>query len=316
MPQAPAAHIAVALASEQGRLHAPQFAGDVAMFTSQPLAASPSQSAKPSLQVMPQRPAVHDAVPLVPLHALPHAPQCATVFCRFTSQPFAALRSQSPNPALHELIAHMPATQEGVAFAGRHALPQRPQCVVDEARSAHMPGGHNVSVPQSLSHTPERQTIPSAQRVPQAPQCCGEVPSSASQPLASIASQLPRPSVHAATTQRPALHAAVAPMREHAVPHAPQCMADVVRSVSQPLLASPSQSPRPVGHAPAQRPSVHNMPMGQVRPHAPQLRGSAAMRTSQPVRALRSQSAVTPEMHVNTHTRSRQVEKGLTTWQS
>jgi len=54
----------ITFAVEQARPHAPQFVTLVVVLTSQPLLATPSQSAKPVLQVKPQVPPVHLTVAL------------------------------------------------------------------------------------------------------------------------------------------------------------------------------------------------------------------------------------------------------------
>jgi hypothetical protein len=54
-PQVPDVQVGTAPATAaQGRLQAPQWAGEVRRSTSQPLAALPSQLAKPAMQVKPQ----------------------------------------------------------------------------------------------------------------------------------------------------------------------------------------------------------------------------------------------------------------------
>ena len=65
----------------------PQF-DVVVVETSQPLAALPSQLPKPALQVIPQAPFVHDAVPFVLLQTLPQALQLSGSVLMFFSQPF------------------------------------------------------------------------------------------------------------------------------------------------------------------------------------------------------------------------------------
>jgi hypothetical protein len=74
----------------------PQLPVSVARFVSQPLAALPSQSAKPTVQVNPQAPALHVEVALALVgQAFPHAPQLRASLLVVTSQPFDAMRSQS-----------------------------------------------------------------------------------------------------------------------------------------------------------------------------------------------------------------------------
>jgi hypothetical protein len=79
------------------RPHAPQWLASVAVLTSQPLAALPSQLAKEPLQPTTAHcPPAHMAVALARLHGLLHDPQWASELPVGTSQPFAAARSQSP----------------------------------------------------------------------------------------------------------------------------------------------------------------------------------------------------------------------------
>jgi hypothetical protein len=88
---APAAH---------ARPHIPQLVALVLRLVSQPLAALPSQSPKPALQLSPHAPAAHVAVALAPAaHILPHIPQFAALVRRSISQPLTALPSQLPKPS-------------------------------------------------------------------------------------------------------------------------------------------------------------------------------------------------------------------------
>jgi hypothetical protein len=75
--------------------HAPQLAVFVLVLISQPLAAELSQLAKPALHAIWQVPALHVAVPLVVEHLVLHALQLLMSVFRLTSQPLAALPSQS-----------------------------------------------------------------------------------------------------------------------------------------------------------------------------------------------------------------------------
>ncbi len=74
-------------------------------------------------------------------------------------------------------------------------------------------------------------------------------------------------------------HVAVALARLHAAPHAPQLAVLVARLVSQPLPATPSQSPNEALHrmtvqAPLAHPLADVLGSAQARPHEPQLDGS------------------------------------------
>jgi len=80
----------------------PQFPVLVLRFASQPFEARLSQLAKPELQVGTQAPDVHAVVPLAFVQLLPQLPQFAVLVFVFVSQPFEAMPSQLPNPALHD----------------------------------------------------------------------------------------------------------------------------------------------------------------------------------------------------------------------
>jgi hypothetical protein len=125
---APAVQAAVPLATVQRVAQLPQWATSEPRFTSQPLEASPSQSAKPAAQVKAQAPTAQDTVALaLAAHAIPHAPQCATLVRVSTSQPLAAVVSQSPKPGSQLATPHAPAAQAPVALGGAQAIPHAPQ---------------------------------------------------------------------------------------------------------------------------------------------------------------------------------------------
>jgi hypothetical protein len=90
-------HAAVAFVGAQTPPHPPQRMGSLRVSASQPFSATPSQSAKPALQVNPQRPAVQvgEALALA-AQAVPHPPQCAGSVKVLASQPLRAMPSQSP----------------------------------------------------------------------------------------------------------------------------------------------------------------------------------------------------------------------------
>jgi len=83
--------------------HAPQWRTSLAVDTSQPLAATMSQSPKLGRQVTWQAPATHALLaPAVALHARPQAPQWEPLDERSASQPLDAAPSQLPQPPSHE----------------------------------------------------------------------------------------------------------------------------------------------------------------------------------------------------------------------
>ena len=80
----------------------------------------------------------------------------------------------------------------------------------------------------------------------------------------------------------------------HELPQVPQCIAEVVRSTSQPFPGSPSQSPRPASqlktHPPPVQVSVASRVGPQAPPQIPQCATDVASSSSHPLTALPSQS--------------------------
>jgi hypothetical protein len=68
--------------------------------------------------------------------------------------------------------------------------------------------------------------------------------------------QSAKPALHDEIRQEPVEHVSVALARLHVLPHAPQSVS-VSSGVSQPLSASPSQSPCLESHANPQSPAAH-----------------------------------------------------------
>jgi hypothetical protein len=153
--QADAAHTAVAtLGSAQARPQPPQCAALVRVSVSQPLAALPSQSAKPAVQITAQAPTAHAGTALgAPGQAWPQVPQCETATRVSVSQPLVALPSQSPKPASHEPTVHRLATQAAVALGGSQRVPQAPQAAVLVV----------VSASQPLAASPSQSAKPASQ---------------------------------------------------------------------------------------------------------------------------------------------------------
>jgi hypothetical protein len=196
---APATHEVVPLAFVQAVPHTPQFATLDLRSVSQPLGRLPSQLAKLALQTGVHAPATQEVVPLTFVHTVPQAPQFETLVRRSASQPFAALPSQLPKPAL-QTGAHAPATQEVVPLAFVQALPHAPQL---ERLVA-------VLVSQPLPALPSQLANPELQVGEQAPATHAVVPfafvhataqppqfevvsSAVSQPFAGLPSQSARP---------------------------------------------------------------------------------------------------------------------------
>ena len=126
---APLKHVADALAKLQTVGHVPQCAGSVFRFASHPFTTLPSQLPKPALhELSAHTPAEHEALALANEHTVPQPPQFDTLVLVFVSQPFDALASQLPKPALHTGVQR-PDTQDVVPFMFAHAVPHAPQLV-------------------------------------------------------------------------------------------------------------------------------------------------------------------------------------------
>jgi hypothetical protein len=88
----------------------------VRRLVSQPSLGLPLQSAHPAAHVGTQLPLWHDVEPLALVHALPQAPQFASVD-RLVSHPLLGCASQSANPGVQAPMTHAPEVQLSAAFA-------------------------------------------------------------------------------------------------------------------------------------------------------------------------------------------------------
>ena len=138
----------------QALLHAPQLAGSVLTFTSQPfepaLFSSPSQSVKPASQLCSHAPAVHTGAEFGgrSSQATPQPPQLAGSVLVVVSQPSRATFSsalQSSKPALQAMLQVL-ARQLGVPLAVLQGSAQTPQWLVSV--------GKNVSHPAAAVQSP------------------------------------------------------------------------------------------------------------------------------------------------------------------
>jgi hypothetical protein len=230
-------------------LQALQLLTSVFRLISQPLAGLPSQSAKPALQApMAHAPLPQVADALANVHFVPQALQLFASVLRLTSQPLAAEPSQLPEPAVHAPIVQVLLTQLAAALANVHLVPHPPQLftsfVVLVAQVA--PGGQVASpAPQVLyPHAPAVHTgVPPVvgHLVPQALQLFTSDVRFTSQPLTGLPSQLAKPAVHVPIAQVPLLHVAEALVYAQTVLQLLQCAGSVLRLISQPLAAAPSQ---------------------------------------------------------------------------
>ncbi|MBI5518037.1 MAG: hypothetical protein HY909_29975 [Deltaproteobacteria bacterium] len=163
-------------------------------------------------------------------------------------------------PAVHTGV-HTPATQD---WPEGHVLPHPPQCaaLVRVSASQPLPGFPSQFpkfVAQVKPQAPPAQVAEAFEGTghafPQPPQCAAVVRVSVSQPLPRSESQSPKLVLQVmaqATRAQPGVALARA---GHTLPQAPQFDTSV-RSASQPLVATPSQSPRPVAQVVPQRRSA------------------------------------------------------------
>lgn len=147
-------------------------------------------------------------------------------------------------------------------------------------------------------HVPAVQTavpLATAQARSQAPQFPRLVPMLVSHPSSGSALQSANPAPHA-MRHRPATHDDVPLVELQTSPHAPQLRASPVVLTSHPLIALPSQSPKPARqtatvHALATQPAVA-LANAQARPQPPQWAGLLAVSTHAPAHS------VAPAAHV------------------
>jgi hypothetical protein len=221
---------------------------------------------------------MHDATLHVPVRqvsfefgrvqVVPQAPQSVRVFSR-VSQPSEGSLLQSPKPDVQAWMMHLPAEQVAVPFSVKHALPQPPQFATFVAVSTSHPSValplQSARVPphDEIPHTLETQLavpLPAGQTFVQLPQWSTLLDVWISQPFEASESQSWNPFAHA-MEHAPSAHAATPWFVEHGVPHAPQFLMLVLRFVSQPFEARPSQSAKPslqlaMTHLPPAHPGV------------------------------------------------------------
>jgi hypothetical protein len=181
-------------------LQRPQWVLLSSVFTSHPLSAMPSQSAKPGSQrAIVQAPIAQPAIALARRHARPHMPQLSASAAVLDSHPVVGSMSQSAKPALHRSMAHAPIEHVPSALRGAHARAHTPQWVLLARRSVSQPFA--VFMSQSPKPTSQRNVqrpdshaavafAPPMHVVPHRPQCMGSVSVLVSQPFAAIVSQL------------------------------------------------------------------------------------------------------------------------------
>ncbi len=231
------------------RPHAPQLVLSLMRFTQ-----VPAQSVCPVGHT--QTPIAHDCPPE---HARPHVPHDVLVAVRLVSQPLAGLLSQLPKPALHAPIAQVPEAQVADALANTHGRPHAPQWLASLAKFTSQPlAGLLSQLPKPALHAIETHAPPAhvgiplvrLQTRPHMPQLRASVAVVDSQPLVVMPSQSASPVAQSVPTMHvPEAQKAVRPVgAAQRLAQRPHDDESVRRSVSQPLVALPSQSPKPVAH--------------------------------------------------------------------
>jgi hypothetical protein len=275
------------------------------MLTSQPFAACPSQSPKPWKQPYPQTPPAQTPAAFGREgHAISQPPQLATEACVSVSQPFAAIPSQSSNPASQSSTKHAPEEHPGVPFCTSHTTSQPPQFWTSAlVGSSHPFAASPSQSPKPAEHVNEH--VPEAhagslfagawQALSHALQFEADVLRFTSQPSSSTPLQSSNPGSHTPSEHTPAEHSAVPFGAEHTTPQPPQFWTSALVGCSQPVLASPSQSSNPASHTSEHAPAWHTaIPLGPLKhtfEHAPQWSVDVSMLASHPFAAWLSQSS-------------------------
>lgn len=197
------------------------------------------------------------------------------------SQPVGSDPSQLSHPPSHDWIWQLPPGHVGVAFAREHTTPQ-PLQLETVAKSVSQPlPAPPLQSPRSVSHDAISHVplphVPVAnagsQTTPQPPQSDVRF-SRSSHPSPSLPLQFPYPELQDSIRHENVPQVALAFVREHPAPHAPQ-FDSVSRGVSQPFESIPSQSSQPL-----LQPATRQTPASQLAvacgrlhtfPHSPQL---------------------------------------------
>ncbi len=285
-PHTPALHVGPPPAGTGHTLpQRPQLLREVLRLTSQPLTGLPSQSANPGLHLANRHaPSAQSLTALAKLQTRPHMPQLLASPRMLTSHPSIKLRLQSAKPAL-QVPPHMPPTQVALPLATiGHIRPHIPQLLVSVVRLVSQPSptlllqSPNPGPHIAMVHAPPTHAalpLTDMHAFAQRPQLAALVRRSTSQPSAGLLLQSAKLGLQV-NPHILIVHVAVAlGGLGQGFPQRPQLVTSVRRSVSQPLAAFMSQSPKPPEQRPtAQRPIVQEgSALGTMHtvPHAPQL---------------------------------------------
>jgi hypothetical protein len=145
--------------------------------------------------------------------------------------------------------------------------PHAPQLDASTVSFTHAPAQYVVGERHTELHIPAEHTVPAVQAWPHVPQS-EFVVVGVSHPLAVLPSQLPHPVMHMPMPHAPPVHDARAFGTLHTLPQPPHAVGVVIRFVSQPLPALPSQSPKPGEHRALHIPIVHTAVCAAPAGHA------------------------------------------------
>jgi hypothetical protein len=203
---------------------------------------------------------------------------------------------------VHEPTTQLLAVQAGVPLATEQRLPQDPQLATSLDVLTSQPSAElalqsaSGAVQLLMPHTPLTQLgVPPdgvGHLLLQAPQWFTFELVLTSQPLATLVSQLAKPTLQA-MAQLPPAQDGEPLLLLHACPQPPQWVAVVFVLTSQPSAALLLQLPKPELQAMAQLPLLQDgVPLVELQatPQAPQWAGSVLMFFSQPSEACRLQS--------------------------
>jgi hypothetical protein len=193
------------------------------------------------------REATQALVALASPHERPQLPQFEALVRVSASQPLLGSPSQSRKPTL-QTKEHAPALHTAAVFArvGQTML-HAPQLLGSVRVLVQLPLHSASPVAQVARQTPVEHSCPAAQTWLQPPQFARSFCVLVSQPLAASPSQFVKPESHVVSRHAPSVQAALPLLKWHASPQAPQ-WATLMSGVSQPFVASLSQSSKPALH--------------------------------------------------------------------
>lgn len=247
--QTPRTQVLVALIREgQALPHMPQSVLLALRSTSHPLVSTPSQLAKPGMQVSAHRPALQLAMLLAgDGHAMLQPPQCAVLVVVSTQDP-----PQRSAGAVQPLTQRR-AAESHTGVAPEHCTPQPPQLLAESSRVSHPLVALVSQSAKPALHVPTRHcaeaqaavALGSVQLRPQAPQWFALLAVLTSQPLPAKRSQSAKPLAHAREHAPAAQRGVPLVPVGHRWPHIPQCSALLLGSTQR-----PAQLSNPAGHVP------------------------------------------------------------------